>query len=201
MNVVLIIFAISLSAVVAGMAFLLLGALRQIGIINERLAIVARPYVSNRGLDVGAPAPSFTARDVVSARTLDFEPVRHGPALLLFVLPTCKTCRQLLAGMPDRVPGYRLLIVTAASPTAAAEWARAEAIHELFVDEGDAISTAYGVVGITPFTVAVADGTVKAKGVVNHWDEVAAMMRHALGEHDHAEVARVSLPIQPEAIK
>ncbi len=181
--------ALLVSVIVLGLIVLLLlvsqiALLQQVGIINERLRVVARPFVSSdRGLEAGAEAPDFSLLNAISLEPMTFSPQDAGPTLLLFLSPTCGLCRKLITQLPHQTPDFQVLIVGQTTKSAAAEWALRENLPNVLIDESGEVADSYGVLGTTPCATAVVGGLSGGSGIVNHWDEALSLMKHAIGEH------------------
>ncbi len=168
--------------VVVALAALVIGLLRQMAVANERLGLRARPFdTTDWGLELAATAPGFVLEDVVSGRPFRFDPQSNESTLVMFVAPGCSGCAKVLEGMPNRFDRAEILLMTEASRSSAIEWARREGIRRLLLDEDGQTAVAYNASNVTPFVTIVVDGKVGARGSANHWDEVLAMLNHALG--------------------
>lgn len=87
---------VALWVVVGILTFLLLGALRQLGLMQLRLGSDPGALITDEGLDRGVRAPDFAALDAEhnAARRLSDFPIR--PRVLVFLSPTCIACATLV---------------------------------------------------------------------------------------------------------
>jgi len=179
-NVMLWVAVIALTGVV-------LALLRQIGVLHERIA-PAGALTTSAGPAVGEPAPVVEASDWNGARVRIGGPSDAGRStLVVFVSPTCPVCNTLLPALDSlrRSEDAWLDIVLAS------DGPRAE--HEAFVRTHDlarmgyVLSTRLGLahqVGRLPHALLIdADGTVRAKGLVNsreHLESLVVAMEHGV---------------------
>ena len=92
----LVVSQILLWIVVVGLALVVLGLARQIGVLHERVAPLGA-LTTRTAVGVGDRAPEFDLADL-AGRTIHVggrRPARRNQ-LLLFVSPTCPMCKKLL---------------------------------------------------------------------------------------------------------
>jgi methylamine dehydrogenase accessory protein MauD len=161
-----------------GLAVLLFGLARQVGILHERVAPMGA-MASDQGLAVGEMSPRL------SVTTLVGDPLVLGGAspesrsrLLLFVSPTCPVCKKLLP--------------------IARSFAHAERLDVVLVGDGDdaeqrSMVSEFGLEGVPyvnspqvgmafhvgklPYAVLLdAAGVIRAKGLVNHREHLESLL-------------------------
>lgn len=151
---------------------------RAIGLLYVRLGPAPGPLQSGDGIALYGEVPPVTGFDMRAGRpvTLDIRTGRWG---LLFVSPTCGTCRELVrdAGRVDREAawGARLLVVARGTHDQNHLFARLAPQLAVLSDPLGETSAAFRVES-TPFGMLVIDGRVTAKGIVNHRDHLEALL-------------------------
>lgn len=168
MNDALLVSNVLLWLVVVALGAVVYALVRQIGILNERVA-PAGALVTGAGPRVGEPAPVVEVEDW-SGRALALgAPDPAGRAtLLLFVSPSCPVCASLLPVLASvgRAEDVRVVL--------ASDGPRAE--HEAFVErEGLAdryvlspqLGLVYQVAKLPTAVLIDAQGVLRARGLVN----------------------------------
>jgi peroxiredoxin len=162
--------------------FLVLGLLRQVGLLNERLVKTDQSRVA--GLDPGATAPLFHAiglngREISLGGLMDQEKT----VLLVFASPRCGPCVQMASvfeafyqRVSDR--GWEVLMVGVGTGRAGVEaYARDTGVHfPLIAQERDEISLPYKFAG-SPFAFVLHGGIVKARRKVEDEQQFAVLLR------------------------
>jgi hypothetical protein len=174
----------ALGVAVAWLALALLGAVRELGAIRDRLDAVEAGATPRRVIPVGEAAPGWRIStadgEVVSSST--FAARRH---LLLFADAGCRACDDLVpdivgAARAGALPPVAVVGRGDASATPAA-WRSADVRVRVGTERDDEVSAAFGV-DVTPTVVVVDDGgAVVARGAVGSMDEVRALLREAEG--------------------
>jgi len=165
----LIVSNILLWCLLLALVFVVLGLIRQIGVLHGRLA-PAGALMVDKGVAVGEPAPQVTAtgRD---GRAVNFGYSGDRAQLLFFLSPTCPICKSLLPALKSiaREQAQRLDVVYISDGDPDAQ--------QTLIAEHQLESTTYVVspeVGMTyqigklPYAVLIdQNGTLRAKGLVN----------------------------------
>ncbi len=164
-------------AIVSG-AVVLLGLARQVGVLHERSAPLGA-LVTDKGPDVGEPAPLFNMRDFRG------RPVQIGGQrsvgelqLLLFLSPTCPMCAKLLPTVQSFAAGEGVAPVIVSDGD--------EADHRRFLEEHDlgdipyVVSPSVGMrfqIGKVPYAVLIDhEGRIRAKGLVNTREHLESLV-------------------------
>jgi methylamine dehydrogenase accessory protein MauD len=92
---------VALWVLVLFMAFLLAGALRQIGLIQLRLGDDPGTLITDVGLDRGVVAPDYAAVDADSGEPHRLSDLAERARVLVFVSPTCVACTQMIPGLNE----------------------------------------------------------------------------------------------------
>jgi methylamine dehydrogenase accessory protein MauD len=211
MNTVLIVSNIALWGVVIAIAFLLLGTLRSLGLLQWQLDQVhaTRPSRINReGLKPGRRAPDFTLPRVDGGET-SLKEYGGKRVLLVFVQPNCGPCHEVVPALSrlHRSGELEVLAVNKAERDEAAEWAaEVHAEFPVLVQDGLEISKKYQVFA-TPFAFLIDEqGVIASSGIVNNRQHVrflldaaadhAASQKHGAGNGQTAETVDELPPVE-----
>jgi len=164
--------------VTLGLAVLLFGLARQIGVLHERIAPMGA-MTSDHGPEVGDMAPSL------SVSTLAGDPMELGGAsprsrarLLLFIAPTCPVCKKLLPIARSFVDAERIDVVLVGDGDAAEQRALIEqfGLESLAYVNSPQVGMTYKV-GKLPYAILIdADGIIRAKGLVNNREHLESLI-------------------------
>ena len=161
-----------------GLAVLLFGLARQVGILHERVAPMGA-MASDQGLAVGEMSPNLQVTTLAGDRLVLGAASPHGRSrLLLFVSPTCPVCKKLLP--------------------IARSFAHAERLDVLLIGDGDdaeqrSMIREFGLEGVPyvnspqvgmtfhvgklPYAVLLdAEGVIRAKGLVNNREHLESLL-------------------------
>jgi len=151
------------------LVFVVVGLVRQIGVLHGRLA-PAGALMVDKGVEAGQPAPQVTATDR-TGRAVNFGYAADRAQLLFFLSPTCPICKSLLPALKSiaREQAARLDVVYISDGDPAAQQALI-AEHKLesatYVVSPD-IGMTYQI-GKLPYAVLIDhNGILRAKGLVN----------------------------------
>lgn len=167
--------------IVAGLSVILVGVLRQLGVIALRLGPEPGALITREGLERGALAPDFAAGDVRTGHPVRLGDFRGQRVLLVFVTPTCIACRQIASDVNDlsraRRGDLEAIVVCYGSAVTCGEFASAYRLKTpLLVDATNAIAESYDV-RMTPFGYLIdEDGVVRIRGVVNSFAQLEALI-------------------------
>lgn len=161
-----------------GVVVVMLGLIRQIGLLHERSAPMGA-LITDHGPDIGDAAPTFDISDYRGA------PVKIGGAaadgrgtLLMFTSPTCPVCDKLFPLIKSiaRAEKLSVLMISDGAPE---EHERFLGKHEM----GDiryVISTQVGMafqVGKIPYAVLLdSQGVIRAKGLTNTREHLESLI-------------------------
>jgi methylamine dehydrogenase accessory protein MauD len=180
------------------LAFLVAGALRQIGLIALRLGDDPGALITDTGLDRGVDAPAFEGVDVDSGelrRSLDFE---RRARVLAFLTPTCLACRELIPHLNEvietRGREFDFVVICRGDREfcRTLRW-RDGIAASVIADETGRIEAAFDV-QLTPFVYVLDyEGRVLVRGVANDWRHVESL----LNEEGSIQTARWALVEEP----
>lgn len=186
---------------------LLLGVLRQLGMLHRRideLPKVAAPLSASQGLPLGMPAPDFTLPQLGAGRR-SLSDFRGRRLLLAFVSPDCGPCKELLPhlnALAERADQDELQIV-AISTGGASMNEQLRARHRfqspLLLQEDREVAALYKTT-ITPYLYVIdVHGVVRGHQVANTLAEVEWLVAQVQEEGTHGQVRRAPLPLHGAA--
>lgn len=164
----LIVSNILLWILLIALAFVIMGLVRQIGVLHARLA-PAGALMIDKGVAVNEPAPKVTAADR-NGRPLNFGYPADKGQLLFFLSPTCPICKSLLPAVKAIAKARTDLEVVYVSDGDLE--AQAALIREFKLEDapyvvGPEVGMTYQI-GKLPYAVLIdAAGVLRAKGLVN----------------------------------
>lgn len=172
---------IVLWVVVLLMAFLLAGALRELGLVQLRLGDDPGALITDAGLERGTPAPDFHAVDAENGAKYTLSELPKRARVLVFVSPTCASCRHLIPHLNEvshtRGNEYHFLVLCKGDRAACSAMARRNGLKtQMLVDESGHIESAYQVT-MTPLTYLLDhQGRVVIRGIANDWRQLEALL-------------------------
>jgi methylamine dehydrogenase accessory protein MauD len=178
-------------SIIVGLSFIVMGLVRQQGLILLRLGIDPGVLITKEGLERGASAPDFEAFAVQSGKVVRLSDFRGRRVALVFLSPTCVACRELVPHLNEiarsRQGQLQLVAVMNGGGATCAEFVRRFKVRiPLLVDSTNAIAQSYGVVA-TPFAFLIDEwGTILIRGVVNTWPHLEALLDEQ-GTFQHGE--------------
>jgi methylamine dehydrogenase accessory protein MauD len=187
MTVLLLVSIIILWAVVLFLAFLLLGALRALGLLDwrlEQLEATTPRRVGRDGLKPGRKAPDFTLPAAAGgeASLHDFAGRR---VLLVFTQSGCGPCKAVVPELNRLVPGdTQILVVNNGDPETTRQWsAEVGARFPVLAQDKFSISKKYEVFA-TPFAFLIDEkGVVASKGIINSRQHIRYVLSGACAGH------------------
>jgi methylamine dehydrogenase accessory protein MauD len=191
--VVLIVIGITWLAILA-LGFLLLGALRALGLQGwrlEQLEATTPRRVGRDGLKPGKTAPDFTLANV-SGGEVALRDFIGRKAMLVFTQSGCGPCHRIMPEL-NRLQAageVQVLVVNNGELEATRTWAaQARAHFPVAVQENYSLSRRYEVFA-TPFAFLIDDrGIIAAKGVVNNRQHIGFILDAASADRNkHAEL-------------
>lgn len=165
----LIVSNVLLWCLLLALVFVVMGLVRQIGVLHGRLA-PAGALVLDKGVVVGQPAPRVTAVDR-GGRPVNIGYAGPRGQLLFFLSPTCPVCKSLLPAVQAiaRAEASRLdvVYVSDGDPAAQAELIAGFGLEGASYVVGPEVGMTFQI-GKLPYAVLIdASGTLRAKGLVN----------------------------------
>jgi methylamine dehydrogenase accessory protein MauD len=185
-------------------SFLLLAVftlLRQVGLLHRRLAPVGA-RMARDGPPVGSPAPELAAADL-AGQPVELAAARSKLTLLVFVLPGCSACGELMSAVRSLARSERkqleIVVISGAGDEAKdREFVRAHKLTGISYLASKELGERYQITQ-PPYAVLVgADGLVKAKGLVNHLEHLESLLTAARLGHPSMESYLEAERVAPE---
>ena len=195
MNPWLLASYVALWAVVLLLGFLLLGALRALGLQGwrlEQLEATAPTRVGRSGLKPGKAAPDFTLPNATGGE-VSFREFAGRRVLLVFTQSGCGPCHRIMPEL-NRLQAagkVQVLVVNNGEPKATRAWAEeVRARFPVAAQEQYSLSRRYEVFA-TPFAFLVDErGVIASKGIVNSRQHIDYILDGAASERvGHADRA------------
>jgi methylamine dehydrogenase accessory protein MauD len=161
-----------------GLAVLLFGLARQVGILHERVAPMGA-MASDQGLAVGEISPQLSVTTLVGDRlALGGVSPKGRSRLLLFVSPTCPVCKKLLPIARSFAHAERLDVVLVGDGDDAEQRSmiREFGLEGLPYVNSPQVGMTFHV-GKLPYAILIdADGVIRAKGLVNNREHLESLL-------------------------
>jgi len=166
--------------VVLLLAFLLAGALRQLGLLQLRLGDDPGALITDTGLERGAEAPDFTALGAESGELVSLSDLPAVPRMLVFASPGCLSCRELIPGLNEvrKTRGdFDFLVVCRGDVESCQAFGRMNGLEApMVVDTNGQIEKDY-LVTLTPFAYLIDhQGRVVIRGIANDWRQLESLL-------------------------
>jgi methylamine dehydrogenase accessory protein MauD len=187
--------------VVFALAFLLAGALRQLGLIQLRLGDDPGALITDTGLERGTKAPDFTALDSESSELVTLSELDPVARMIVFASPGCLSCRELIPGLNEVRKTRRdhdFLVVCRGDVESCQAFGRMNRLEApMVVDTTGQIEKDY-LVTLTPFAYLLDhEGNVVIRGVANDWRQLESLLEQ---EGTIQAAPFVSVDGKPEAV-
>jgi hypothetical protein len=183
----------ALWALVAVLGLIVVGMLKRIAPILERVEGSLSDAPSLVGLAVGAAVPSFEAEEI-GAGVFTETDLHGSTAAVLFIGVSCQACerfvRDLEAGIAPEL-GARLVAVVA-DREVAASFAPSPALTVVF-DERRLMAQAFESYLVPQTFVVDGDGIVLARGRPNDWEGMRLLLAHAKGGENLRDTAAAAV--------
>jgi methylamine dehydrogenase accessory protein MauD len=175
---------LALWLVVLFLGFLLLGALRALGLMRWRLEQLEATTPSRRGrsgLKLGKQAPDFTLPCVAGgeASLHDFAGRR---VLLVFTQSGCQPCHHIVPDLNklQRRAAVQVLVVHNGEPETTRQWAdETQVCFPVLVQQQFSVSKRYEMY-TTPFAFVIDErGAIAAKGIINNGQHLGFLLAGA----------------------
>ena len=166
--------------VVFALAFLLAGALRQLGLIQLRLGDDPGALITDTGLERGTRAPDFTALDSESSELVTLSELDPVARMIVFASPGCLSCRELIPGLNEvrkTRPDHDFLVVCRGDVESCRAFGRMNRLEApMVVDTSGQIEKDY-LVTLTPFAYLLDhERNVVIRGIANDWRQLESLL-------------------------
>jgi methylamine dehydrogenase accessory protein MauD len=183
---------IILCIIVLGLAFLLLGTLRSLGLLSwrlEQLEATMPRRLGRDGLKLGKKAPDFTLPSA-EGRDIALHDFSGRKVLLVFTQSGCSPCQKIVPELNRLGPNAQVLVVNNGDMEATRKW-RTElgARFPVLAQEQFSISKKYQVFA-TPFAFLInAKGVIVSKGIINNRQQIRYVLSgvRATQSNGHAQ--------------
>lgn len=160
----------------------LLELLRQIGILHRRVGPGPGALLSGEGLERGALAPPFEARDVRTGEMIVSELLSGRMTLLVFLSASCHVCRSLASDLRvfsrEHARDVAVLVICTDTKDRCVAFAEEHKLGVLVLDDHEQfISSAYRVRGTPSAVLLDAEGRVRIHGIPNDLDQLEGLLR------------------------
>ena len=177
---------------------------RQVGLLHNKLGDTGARML-NDGPEIGDQAPELGAVDL-DGRVVTLGSGRGKLSLLVFVLPGCSTCGQLMPAVRalwrSERKSMEVCVVSLADDAKTREFAAGHDLKPIPIISGAAVAQRYEV-RMPPYGILVgSDGKVKAKGLVNsleHLESLVAAVRLGHASIESYMAASRGAPLPPNA--
>ena len=185
--------SIVLWLLVLGLAFLLCGTLRALGLLRwrlEQLEATMPSRLGRSGLKVGKKAPDFTLPSVAGA-DIGLHDYAGGKILLVFMQPGCGPCHRVTPDLDrlHRQGDVQVLVVQNGDLETIRKWAREQRPRfPVVVQEQFSLSKRYEMFA-TPFAFLIDEhGIIVSKGVINNGQHIRFLLSGAGKAGKNAQV-------------
>src|SRR5262245_50631302 len=172
---------IVLWVVVLVLAFLLAGALRQLGLMQLRLGYDPGALITVTGVEWGVEALDFTASESGAGSLVSSSGTLAKPRVLAFASPGWLSCRELIPGLNEvrktRRGEFDFLVVCRGDVESCQRFGRINRLEApMVVDTNGQIEKDYQV-SLTPFAYLLDhEGNVVIRGIANDWRQLESLL-------------------------
>jgi len=165
----LIVSNLLLWCLLLALVFVVVGLVRQIGVLHGRLA-PAGALMVDKGVSVGQPAPQVTAADRLG-RPVNFGYAGDRAQLLFFLSPTCPICKSLLPALKsiakEQAARMDVVYISDGAPDEQLALIAEHKLDSAIYVVGPEVGMTYQI-GKLPYAALIdKDGILRAKGLVN----------------------------------
>ena len=167
--------------VVGVVVFLLLGTMRQLGLLLQRLGDAPGPLITPGGLAAGTEAPDYLGKDL-DGNDLRLSDVAADGArtLLVFLSTSCSACLALVPHLREVASTRRdvhLVVVCAGETHPCHEFLSANRVLGRHAVDSTGVVQANYDVQYTPFAFVIdGDRRVVIRGVANDWTQLEGLL-------------------------
>lgn len=167
--------------VVLMLAFLLAGALRQLGLLQLRLGDDPGALITDTGLERGTLAPDFKALWSETGELVTLSELAPVPRMIVFASPGCLSCRELIPGLNEvrktRAGEFDFLVICRGDVESCQSFGRMNRLEApMVVDTNGQIEKDY-LVTLTPFAYLLDhERNVVIRGIANDWRQLESLL-------------------------
>jgi methylamine dehydrogenase accessory protein MauD len=173
MNGIWLISYISLWILVVVLTIIVLGLVRQLGIIYLRLGPEQNLLATTEGLELGKPLPEFEANEFTHNRIFTAKDLEGRQSILVFVSPSCSPCKELMPHLIEFQKSWdgkiNIVLFCQGEARPGIEFFSSYDLHSyLIIDQEGKLSETFHV-RATPYAYSLdKDGIVQKRGIVNN---------------------------------
>lgn len=173
---------LALWLIVAAMVVVIVGFLRQLGLIQLRLGIEPGVLITDEGLARGLPAPEFAGAEMATGRRIRLGDYRGRRLVIVFLSTSCVACRKLVPHLNtvarDSQSDTSFLVICNRAEQPCEEFSKLLGLRvTMLVDPSNAIAASFKV-QLTPFVFLIdPNGTILIRGVANTWPQLESLLR------------------------
>jgi methylamine dehydrogenase accessory protein MauD len=172
---------IALWIAVLAEGLLILGLMREVGLIQLRVGPMTAMGTPDQGLPVGTEAPDLDALGLDARPILAPRP-NGKPRLFVFASPSCGVCHQMVEPIAILAKAERrfldVVVVCSDNQANCREFLKTlEGECEIVLDDGGSVKKAFNVSGSSFGIVVDADGKIGQSGVVNNLQHLEYLLR------------------------
>jgi methylamine dehydrogenase accessory protein MauD len=169
-------------------SILILGLMREVGLIQLRIGPMSAMSDSEQGVPVGATAPTLEGADTLGRRVV-IGAERARAQLLVFLSPSCGVCHSLVGPLGILGKSERDIVdvvaVCSATSDECAEFLKPVAKWiEILIDDDRAIKEAFNVTGSSFGLVVDRLGRAGQSGIVNNLQQLESLLSSVTPEGD-----------------
>lgn len=162
------------------LAFLLAGALRQLGLLQLRLGDDPGALITDTGLERGTLAPDFAGVNSESRELVTLSELEPRARMIVFTSPGCLSCRELIPGLNEvrkTRPEFDFLVVCRGDVESCQAFGRMNRLEApMVVDTNGQIEKDY-LVTLTPFAYLLDhERNVLIRGLANDWRQLESLL-------------------------
>lgn len=155
------------------LSIIVLGLVRQLGLIHYRLESEQNLWTTPEGLEIGSKAPEFRAMDLIQGKELTLQNLKGSTSLLVFVSPTCGPCIELMPYIVEfqksQDDKLNMMLVSQASSQASLDFVTTYKSRVFIIADPDSLISKIYKVPATPFAYHLdKDGIVRHRGITNN---------------------------------
>jgi methylamine dehydrogenase accessory protein MauD len=186
---------IALWILVALLTIVVLGLVRQFGLIYLRLGPEQHLATTREGLDLGKSAPVFRGLNLLNENEIALDDLLGHQSVLVFVSPSCIPCIELMPHLNtfqnSNNGKVKILLVCQSESRASLELTKKYNLKMPVVSDSEGeISKAYQVF-VTPFAYRLdEEGLVRRRGIVNDFEGLEALLEEAVSSEPMVELPK-----------
>ncbi len=161
-----------------GVTFVMLGLMRQVGLLHERSSPMGA-MITDHGPDIGDKAPEYDLPDYFGRNVKIGGTSEHGrPTLLMFTAPTCPVCDKLFPIIKSIAKAEKIgvIMISDGAPEEHSQFLKNHELGQIRYVVSAELGMAFQV-GKIPYGVLLdAGGIIRAKGLTNTREHLESLL-------------------------